>query len=127
MDREAIARRRRRQQALEQLESEREREAALRDQLEEVIADQLATQVDEAAFARMPPEDVDVVRQGLGAGGDAGWEGDPDETDEAWEEPGDDAGDDEGVEEEIERLEAEIDASHRRQQAYERYIEALEA
>ncbi len=121
MDREAIARAQRRQQALESLESERDREAALLDQLQAVIAEEEGPRIDEAAFAKMEPEDVEVVRDALGA---TPWGAD--------EELGfglevDDLSDDEGesIEEEIARLQEEIARSRRRQGAFERYLEAL--
>ena len=121
MDREAITRARRRQQALESLEFEREREAALREQLEAVIAEEEGPRVDEAAFATMEPEDVDIVRDALGAA--------PLGPEEALEfgleldELSDNGG--ESIEGEIARLQAEIGESRRRQRAFERYLEAL--
>lgn len=129
MDRDAIARSRRRGQALEALTFEREREAALRDQLEEVVLEQEAPRIDGEAFAQMEPGDVAVVRELL----DEGWS-----ADEGEEEVDDDgdfmlAVDDEGTlaveedEDEIARLQGEIESSRARQRALERYLEALEA
>jgi hypothetical protein len=129
VNRDAIARSRRRGQALEALTFEREREAALRDQLEEVVLEQEAPRIDADAFARMEPGDVAVVRELL----DEGWSADEDE-----EEVDDDgdfllAVDDEGApaaeedEDEVARLQGEIESSRVRQRALERYLEALEA
>lgn len=118
MEREAIARERRRRQALEQLEFEREREAALRDQLEEVITEQLGSEIDDAAFASMPPADVEVVREAFGTQ-DAG---DEFEDEIAW---GDTSDGDDGGNAEVARLEAELAECRRRQEAFERYVEAL--
>lgn len=118
VEREAIARERRRRQALEQLEFEREREAALRDQLEELITEQHGPQVDDSAFAAMSPEDVEIVREAL-HGGDPG-EGFEDEI--GW---GDEPDAEEGVDAEVARLEAELAECRRRQQAFEHYLEAL--
>jgi hypothetical protein len=123
VEREAIARERRRREAVEHLEFEREREAALRDQLEELITEQHGSQVDDAAFASMSPEDVKVVREAL-----VGSEEQPevDEVEEAlsdWPDEGADDADE--VEAEIARLEAELADCRRRQQAFERYLEAL--
>ena len=125
VEREAIARERRRRQAAEHLEFERDREAALRDQLEELITEQHGSQVDDAAFAGMSPEEVKVVREAL-VGSD-----DPPEVDEVeaalsdWpDEAADDAND---FEDEIARLEGELADCRRRQQAFERYLEALDS
>jgi hypothetical protein len=122
VDREAIARRQRRRQAAEALEEERGREAALAERLEEVVAETIGPQVDEAAFARMEPDDVSVVREAL--------EPPPffdDEEDPAYATFEADTPDENGADEEIARLEGEIAASRRRQLAYERYLEALDA
>jgi hypothetical protein len=125
VERDAIARERRRRQALELLEFEQEREAALREQLDELITEQHGSEVDDSAFASMSPEDVKVVREAL-VGSD-----DPPEVDEVeaalseWpEETTDDADD---VEAEIARLEAELAECRRRQQSFERYLEALDS
>ena len=118
MDREAIARRRRRRQVEEALDDERSREAALAERLEEVVAEDVGPQVDELAFARMEPEDAAVVRAALA-------DLQPFEGDE---ELG--AADAEELEQarvdELERLQDEIADSRRRQQAYTRYLEALD-
>jgi hypothetical protein len=122
VEREAIARERRRRQALEHLEFEREREAALRDQLEELITEQHGSQVDDSAFANMSPEDVSVVRKAL-VGTDESPEAD--EVEVALSDWPDDGAEVDDVEDEILRLEGELADCHRRQQAFERYLEAL--
>jgi hypothetical protein len=121
VDRDAIARRRRRGQVLEALTFEREREAALRDQLEEVVLEQEGPRVDAEAFAQMQPDDVAVVRELL----DDGWSLLDDEDD-------DDLTDDDGLdvaadEDEVERLQGEIESCRARQRAFERYLDALES
>jgi hypothetical protein len=126
VDREPIARERRRQQAQEHLEQERELETALRDQLEERVAEAEGPRLDEQVFAQMDPADAKLVRDGFAGIFD---DGQPDEQsfwpeDETWleDEPEDSA---RVLEEEIARLERELEACRRRQQAYERYLELL--
>jgi hypothetical protein len=128
VDRDAIARRRRRSQALEVLEFERERERALADQLESIVAEEEGRRVDEEAFARMAPEDVAIVRELLGDG----WEF---EEDEEEDELGGDVGfllDDEDGEleeeegaDEVARLQGLLESCRTSQRALERFIEAL--
>jgi len=129
VDLDAIARAQRRRRALDALEFERSREAALRDQLEEVIAELEGARIDEEAFARMAPEDVDLVRPALTDTG-------ADDFDFGEEVAGGWPAEDETIDGEAEReerlaeiarLESEIDASRRRQQAFERYLRALSA
>ena len=122
MDREAIARDRRRRQAVEQLDFEREREAALRDQLEEVIAEQLGASIDAAAFAQMAQEEVAVLREAL-SGADDDAEPFEDEWLEVEEDDEDPA---EAAEAEITRLQAELEESGRRQGALAAYLAALD-
>jgi hypothetical protein len=116
VDRQAIARAERRRQALEALEFERSRAAALRERLETVAVELEGAAIDAAAIERMAPEDVAVVREAL--------------QDEA---PGPDAEDGEDgraehlawLEEELVRLEGELAASDVRARAFERYLDAL--
>jgi hypothetical protein len=129
VDLREIARGRRRRQGLEALEFERDREAALREQLEETITELEGASVDNETFARMAPEDVDIVRQTLFDMGDAFEPGVDGEADEDWlaefiegESPEVDREEHLG---EVARLEAEIGESRRRQGALERYLEAL--
>ena len=126
MDRIAIARAERRRQALEELEFERDRAAALHDEVARLVLELEGPRLDEEVFARLAPADVELVQSSFhdgpaADGGDEGGEGDE------WLEL--DAEDPETLrqeaEEEIRRLEAEIVASSRRQEAFERYLEAL--
>jgi hypothetical protein len=125
VDRDAIVRSRRRDQALEALEFEREREQALADQIGAILVEAEGQRVDQEAFGRMEEGDVALVRELLH---------EPEWTLEA---DGAELGDDpdawlprdngkQGVdEEEIGRLENEIVRSRERQRALERYMEAL--
>jgi hypothetical protein len=129
VDLREIARGRRRRQGLEALEFERDREAALHVQLEETITELEGASVDNETFARMAPDDVDIVRQTLFDMGDAFEPGVDGEADEDWlgefmqgESPEVDR---EERLEEVARLEEEIEESKRRQQALERYLAAL--
>jgi hypothetical protein len=122
---EAIAREQRRRLAREALEFEVGREAALGDQLQETIAELEGPAIDERVFARMAPEDVELVRAALGddpadefdAEGDEWFVEEEDEAEILAEDR----------ESEISRLEGEIRDSRRRQAALQRYLEALEA
>jgi hypothetical protein len=121
VDREAIARAERRRQALEALEFERARAAALRERLEAIVVELDGPAVDAAVFAELSPEDVEIVRPALQSDDPEPVEsfeldlegGDPQAEHAAW------------LEEEIERLEQEITASSARQQAFERYLDEL--
>jgi hypothetical protein len=129
MDRDAIARGQRRRQAGEALDAERDRMAMLEGQIEECVAELLGSRIDEEAFATMPPEDMETVRALLDPQPeyelDDEWRADDDETaeDDPAPEPEDAAAE---IEEEISRLESEITISRQRQQALERYLEALD-
>jgi hypothetical protein len=120
VDREAITRGRRRSQIEVAIEEERERQAALLEQLEEIVTEAYGGRVDEHAFAQMEQEDVALVRVVL--------EGEP-SFDEEEDEPDflsfEDGRAQAEVEEEVKRLQAEIEESKRRHLAYERYLEAL--
>jgi hypothetical protein len=128
VDRDTIARRRRRGQVLEALAFEREREAALVEQLEDVVLEEEGPRIDREAFALLQPEDVAVVRGLLD-----GWsESDEDEADEleadffaGLEAEADEPAPEE--EDEVARLRGEIESSRARQRALERYLEALAA
>jgi hypothetical protein len=128
VDRDAIARRRRRDQVLDALAFEREREAALVEQLEEVVLEEEGPRIDREAFALLQPEDVAVVRGLL----DDWSEPDAEEADELEADffAGLDAESDEPAadeEDEVARLQGEIASSRARQRALERYLEALAA
>ncbi len=68
MDTDEIVRARRRRQALEALEFERDREVALLAQSEEVLTELEGPRIDAAAFARMDAEDAQLVRETLDPG-----------------------------------------------------------
>jgi hypothetical protein len=127
-----IARTQRRRQALEALEFERDREAALRGQLEETATEIEGPKVDEETFAALDAEDVEIVRQTLLDASHSFDETFDDEDGEDWlaEFRVDGMSEEEELEErlgEVARLEGEIRDSRRRQQALERYVEALSA
>ncbi len=127
MDRDSIARERRRAEVLEALELERDREAALRDQIGDTVLDEERARIDGEALSRLEPEDAELVREILHADDGLG-----DSVDDEWEEfltglgedlePADEA---ETAEDEVARLTDEIAESQARQQALERFLEAL--
>ena len=125
VDRETIARARRRKQAQEQLAEQRELEAALREELEERIGEADGPRLDEEAIAQMGADDAQLVRDGL-AGGPADLQL---EEETFWENAAEDEGEPEDteaeLEEEIARLQGEIERCRSRQRAYERYLELL--
>jgi hypothetical protein len=125
MDAEAIARRQRRRQAQEALEFERDREAALEEQLEAVVAEVEGPRIDEEAFARMPSEDAELAREILASGSD-GEDPDLDPLDEEWLVEGDTADEEsESFEDEVSRLQDEIAQSRRLQHALKSYLNVL--
>jgi len=125
VDREAIAREVRRRQVQETLDFEREREQTLKEQVEIVITEADGKSVDEAAFARMSPEDVEIVNAELNPPG-IEVEDDPSfffERDDLIN-----LDDEENVDqhaEELARLKGELEDCRRRQRAFEAYLEAL--
>jgi len=125
MDIEAIARTQRRRQAQEALEFERDRAAALREQLEAVVADVEGPRIDEEAFARMAPEDAELVREILASGLD-GEDPDLDPEDEWYDVGETEEPEAESFEDEVRRLEEEIAESRRLQQALKSYLDALD-
>ena len=124
MDRARIARAERRRQALDELEFERERAAALHEEIARLVLELEGPGLDEQVFARLSPADVDLVRGSL--------QGQPaaeaDDDDDEWFDldGGEPEADREELESEISRLQAEIAASTRRQEAFERYLDALD-
>lgn len=119
-----IVRARRREQALEALAFERDRETAVTGQLEDVLTELEGSRIDAAAYAHMAPEDVALVRHALDpASDDEDEETDlvgaltPDPPEQLRRE----------LEEERARLENVIAAARSSQKALERYLEALEA
>jgi hypothetical protein len=122
VDRDAIARGRRREQAREALEGERDREQALVYQIGSIVLEEEGRRVDEEAFGRMAPADVAIVRELL----DDGWAPADDEDVEEAEIWLDDGGEtEEDDEDEIARLEAELEGCRARQRALERFLDAL--
>ena len=65
VDTDGIVRARRRQQALDALEFERDRETALLEQIDEVLTELDGPRIDAEAFARMEADDVELVRETL--------------------------------------------------------------
>ena len=124
-----IARSVRRRQVGEALELERDREAALRGQLEETAAELEGSGIDEETFAAMDPDDVGFVQQALLETGDVVADGLDGDADDEWLQEFMDGASPEDVRQErldeVARLEEEIADSRRRQQALERYLEAL--
>ena len=124
MDRDAIARAQRRRQAQEALEFERDRVTSLEEQVEAIVAELEGPLIDQEAFARMTPEDVEAVRAVLQPD-------DAPEPEEEWlrfegelREAGASETEEE-IEEEIARLQQEIAASRRRQEVLELFMDAL--
>jgi hypothetical protein len=123
MDRAAIARAERRRQAADELEFERDRAIALREQIARLVLELDGPRLDEEVFARLAPEDVELVRPALQEATaieetDAEWL----ESDEPWR---DEEAERAELEAEIDRLQKEIASSTRRQEAFERYLAAL--
>jgi hypothetical protein len=108
VERQAIARAKRREEALATLELELEREGAIMTRLEQAVRDLEAWRVDEAVFARMDPEDVELIR-GLGF---------------AAQEPSVEAVT--RLEARVTELEADLAETRRRQLAYRGFIEAID-
>jgi hypothetical protein len=108
VNREQIAIRRRRQEALDSLAFEREREIALEQRLEPLVRDVEAWRADELAFDRMDDEDAETLRR-------IGFTMNP------LPEPGNSQ-----REQQIAELVAQIDDCRQRQRAYERYADALQ-
>ncbi len=123
-----MARAERRRRALEALELERNREAALRDQLRELASELEGERVDAGVLARMSGEEVEVVRAAwaeadavdldLGEGAGLSWMVEEEDETSPEEERRE-------LLAEIARLEQEIARSQRRQGAFQRYLQAL--
>ena len=123
MERLAAVRAERRRQATEELEAERGRADALREEIARLVVELEGPQLDEEIFARMEPEDVEVVRSALQDGADIeADEGEWLDSEEPWRDEGAVRSE---AEAEIARLQTEIEESDRRQQAFERYLAAL--
>ena len=126
VDHAEMARGQRRRLIGEAVELEKRTEAALQEQLEDVVAELAGPGIDEAAFAHMTPEDADLVRSVL-AGQMPGEEIPHEELAEDWLADTSDP-EDESREllAEITRLEEEIARSRGRRDAFERYVDALD-
>lgn len=114
MDRDAIARARRRREFEEALEEERAREAALRDQIELVVAEEEGARIDRELLELLEPDEAALLADLFTAS--AG--GDEDEDDLEWEaetEPEDEAA----------RLLEEVEQSRVRQRALEHAAQLL--
>ena len=124
MDRDAVARAGRRAQAEEALVFERGREAALRQQVAELVLEEDGARVDAAAFATLDEDDVRLVRVALGQADEEDVDEDPfgDEPYVVFE-----PAEEEDAEDEVSRLQSEIEESLRTQAALERFIAALDA
>ncbi len=120
VDVDEIVRAKRRQQALDALEFEDDREVAVLAQIGEVLTELEGSRIDEAAFARMAPEDVALVRGVLDPSSDESEDEFDLESTESRAEMRDD------LEAERTRLEDVIADSRSRRQALERYLEALD-
>jgi hypothetical protein len=122
VERDAQVRAARRRQALDALEFERQREAMLAEQLEDVVAEADGPALDASLFARMSDEDASLVRVAFG---DVALPFDPDEDGGEDADAGDEAVTVDVVGEEITRLEDEIESSRRVQAALSQYLELL--
>lgn len=131
VDRRSLALSQRKRAIADALAEERGRESALVEQLEETVAEVESASLDEEVFARMDPEDVELVRAVLNAPPD--WSLGLNDFPTGWG-PEDESEDDESPEDleraladEIVRLEEAIEQSRRRRRALERYAAALDA
>jgi hypothetical protein len=125
VDRDALARDGRRAQAEEALLFEREREAALRHQIAELVLEQEGPRLDAAAFATLDGDDVRRVREALGQFEvEEAEDEDPFVEDLYVDLEGEPEQDEE--EDEIARLARAVDDSVRTQEALERFIAALD-
>jgi hypothetical protein len=127
LDRDAIARARRRRELEEALADEAEREHALREQLEAVVLDAEAPRIDAFLRATLDPADVDLIDDLLGGPDD-------DSEDDAWLEEwqvsletAEADVETAGPEDELARLHTEIARSTARRDALVRAIALLEA
>jgi len=125
VDRDAVARAGRRAQAEEALAFEREREAALRQQLAELVLEEEGARVDATAFAALGEDDVRLVRAALGQLDEADADEDDPFAEDLYVDFDDEPGDADDDEDEASRLQGEIDGSLRIQAALERFIAAL--
>jgi hypothetical protein len=129
VDLDALARAQRRQWALDALEFERSREAALREQLSEVSVELEGPRIDAEAFARLSPDDVEVIRSALTGrpAEDLDLAERSSQTSLTDDEVTDEAAERQERLREIERLGGEIETCRLRQRAFERFLTALSA
>src|SRR5207247_1751720 len=86
MDRSAIVRAERRRQATDELEVERDRAVALREEITRLVVELEGPRLDEEVFAQLVAEDVELVRPALQGGpAIAGTEGEWLDADEPWQ------------------------------------------
>jgi hypothetical protein len=137
VDRVVIARQERRRQVTEDLEFERDRAVELRNEINRLTLELEGPGIDEQVFAKMAPQDVELVRAVVQDGPLV----ERDDVDQDWidfgnEETPEDEDDQVDYEQleaeyraeqeaEIVRLQEEIVVSERRQRALEAYLEAL--
>jgi hypothetical protein len=137
VDRVVIAREERRRQVTEDLEFERDRAVELRNEINRLTLELEGPGIDEQVFAKMAPQDVELVRAVVQDGPLV----ERDDVDQDWidfgnEETPEDVADQVDYkqleaeyraeqEAEIVRLQEEIVVSERRQRALEAYLEAL--
>jgi hypothetical protein len=123
VDRAAITRAERRRQAADELEFERDRMVALREQIARLVVELDGARLDAEVFSRLAQEDVELVRPALQGGTEIEeTEGEWLESEDPWR---DEAAERAELEAEIVRLEEEIASSTRRQEAFERYLAEL--
>jgi hypothetical protein len=123
VDRAAITRAERRRQAADELEFERDRMVALREQIARLVVELDGPRLDAEVFSRLAQEDVELVRPALQGGTEIEeTEGEWLESEDPWQ---DEAAERAELEAEIVRLEEEIASSTRRQEAFERYLAEL--
>lgn len=127
LDRDAIARARRRRELEEALADEVERERILREQVEAVVLEAETPRIDAALRAALDPRDVELIGNLL-AGEDE------DDGDDAWTmewvislDSAEDEHDESGVDDELARLHSEIARASARREALARAIALLES
>ena len=112
VDRDSIARARRRRDFEEALEDERSREAALRDQIELVVTEEEGPRIDRELLELLEPGEAGLLADLFHA---------PDDRDDL----DSDEDDDEPEENEVARLSREIEYSRERQRALEHAVQLL--
>jgi len=120
VDRDAIARAGRRREVLEALTFEREREAALLEQIDAVVLEEEGPRIDRAAKALLSPAELDLLDNVLGEALELDEPLDDGFVSFEEEDEADDVS-------EIERLEQEVERSRRSQQALEHLAALLES